>query len=158
MTQNQTQAQVNMLRTYLKGASLEHPAAPQAFLDDSGAPIQDKLDIQVKVEVVAAGVIEMAVRATLELARDNKTMLLLEVEHAGLCQLTNVPAEDVDAVLAIHVAPIVYGALRVNFADLMTRAALPPMYLPEVNWVEQHQNRLAQLSQPAGRTAAAAND
>lgn len=156
MSETQAQPQINLLRMYLKGASLEHPAAPVAFLDESGAPVQDKLDLQVQVGAVADGLFEVAVRATLTLSRDGKAMLVLEAEQAGLFQLTNVPAEDLDIVLGVNAAAMVYGYLRVNFADLMTRATLPPMHLPEVNWVEQHQARVAQM---AGKPAvAAAND
>lgn len=155
MSETQAQPQINLLRMYLKGASLEHPAAPFAFLDDSGTPVQDKLDLQVNVNVVAEGLFEVAVRATLTLSRDNKAMLVLEGEQAGLFQLTDVPAEDIDGVLGVNAAAMVYGYLRVNFADLMTRATLPPVHLPEINWLEQHQARVAQMVAAQGRPAAA---
>lgn len=140
------QPQMNLACLYLKGASLEHPAAPQAFFDDSEEPMTDKLDIQLKTTPIGEDTFEVCVRATLTLSRDNAVLLVLEVEQGGVFQLTNVPEDAVDGLLAVNAAAAVYNYLRVHVADLLTRATLPALYLPDINWVEQFQNRLAQKS------------
>lgn len=153
MSQQQPQAQVNLQRIYLKGASLEHPAAPVAFFEENSAPVQDDLQIQVSVTQLQAEVYEVSVSATLTLAREDKTMMLLEVDQAGVFQLTNVTAENREGVLGVQCAAMVYSYLRANFADLMTRATLPPMHIPEPDWMGQFQAR--QQANAAVATAAA---
>ncbi len=152
------QPQINLVRMYLKGVSLEHPAAPIAFLEENAAPVQDNLNVQVNVTPLNQEFFEVSVRATLTLSREEKTLYVLEAEQAGIFQLTDVPAEDVDGVLGVNAAAMVYSYLRVSFADLMSRATLPVMHLPEVNWLGQFQERMAQGAPRIVPAAGAAND
>lgn len=134
---------INLLRIYLKGASLEQPALPAAFLE-AAQPLQDHLDMQMSVGSLGNNVFEVSLRATLTLKRQDTVMMVLEAEEAGLVQLVDVNPQDVDNILNVQIASTVYGHLRVNMTDILTRATLPAYHLPEVNWVEQLQARLAQ--------------
>ena len=52
---------------------------------------------------------------------------------------------------------MVYPYLRANLADLMTRANVPPVHLPEVNFEVLYQQRLAQAQAEAQRNQTPAN-
>lgn len=151
-----SQPEINVIRMYMKGASLEHPAAPAAFLQDPGQAEQ-RVDINVGIVPVASDIHEVAVRATLTLSIAGKDMMVLEVEQAGMFRLTDVPVQEIEAVLATQCVGIVFSYLRVNFADVMTRTSLAPFHLPEPNWVQQFQNR-PRAAAGAANDSVAAND
>lgn len=136
--------QINLLRIYLKGASLEQAGLPLAFMDPSQPQLQDHLDMQMTVGGMGSNVFEVSIRATLTLKREEATLVVLEAEQGALVQLVDVAPQDVDTVLNVQVASAVYGHLRVNITDILTRATLPALYLPEVDWEVQLQARLAQ--------------
>ncbi len=50
---------------------------------------------------------------------------------------------------------MVYPYLRANLADLMNRANVPPVHLPEVNFEVLYQQRLAQAQAEAEGAAQA---
>ena len=50
---------------------------------------------------------------------------------------------------------MVYPYLRANLADLMNRANVPPVHLPEVNFEVLYQQRLAQAQAQAEAEGAA---
>lgn len=147
--------QINLLRLYLKGASLELPALPDAFLQPT-QPHQDHLDMQLTVRAMENNIFEVSLRATLTLKMQETVIAVLEAEQAGLVQLLNANHDDVvTTILHVQIAAAVYGHLRVNMTDLLTRATLPAYYLPEIDWAAQLKARMAQDASPA---VAAANN
>lgn len=141
--------QINLLRLYLKGASLELPALPDAFLQPT-QPHQDHLDLKLTVRSMENNIFEVSLRATLILKKQETVLAVLEAEQAGLVQIINAGHDDVvTTILHVQIAASVYGHLRVNMTDLLTRATLPAYYLPEIDWVTQLKARMAQPTAPA---------
>jgi preprotein translocase subunit SecB len=61
-------------------------------------------------------------------------VFLAEVKQAGIFEIRNLPAEQMNAVMGIACPQIVYPYLRGNVADLVTRAGFPPVHLAEINF------------------------
>lgn len=138
------QPQLNLIRMYTKGISLEQPSAPNAFFENEGAPLQDTLDLQQTINHGSNGVAEVALRATLTFKVEGKVVFVLEAEQAGVFQLSDAAQEDVERLLTVVAAPMVYSHLKVRVGDMMTWATVPSVHLPELNWVEQYDLRVAQ--------------
>ena len=119
-------------RVYMKEASLEQPNSPAILLEQE----QPTVDIQLGVEAqqAADGVYEVAVSATVTTKLKDRTVFLVEVKQAGIFEIRNVPAEQLQPVIGIACPGIVYPYLRASVADVITRAGFPPVHLAEVNF------------------------
>ncbi len=81
-----------------------------------------------------------------------KVLFLVEAKQAGIFTLQNVPADDLAPLQEIVCAGMVYGYLRPNVADLVTRSGLPPVYLTDVDFQAFYQARLAAVAEAAEAT------
>jgi len=129
-------------RVYMKEASLEQPNSPAILLEQE----QPSVDIQLGVEAqqAAEGLFEVAVSATVTTKIKDKTVFLVEVKQAGIFEIRNVPAEQMQAVMGIACPQIIYPYLRGNVADVITRAGFPPVHLAEINFQAMYEQQQAQ--------------
>ncbi len=135
----------NLTRCYLKDASLELPNAPQIFLEQ-GTP-DSEMSLNVEQTNLEGGFHEVNVQLTLTTKIGEKTLFLVEAKQAGIFALANVPEQDVNPLLEIVCAGMVYSYLRPNIADLITRAGLPPVFLNDVDFQGFYQARLDNFNQ-----------
>jgi preprotein translocase subunit SecB len=119
-------------RMYLKDLSLEQPNSPQILLEQ----VQPQVDINLGVgaEAVADGVFEVTVTATVTTSIGDRTLFLVEAKQAGIFELRNVPAEQMQAILGVVCPQMIYPYLRAIVSDVCTRAGFPPILLSEVNF------------------------
>ncbi|MBD3893961.1 protein-export chaperone SecB [Hydrogenophaga sp.] len=134
-------------RVYLKEASLEQPNSPAILL----AQEQPTVDIQLGVEsgVVAEGIYEVCVTATVTTKVKDKTVFLVESRQAGIFEIRHLPQEQMGQVLGIACAQIVYPYLRSNVADLIQRGGFPPVHMAEINFQAMYEQQMAQAAQDA---------
>jgi preprotein translocase subunit SecB len=134
-------------RVYMKEASLEQPNSPAILLEQE----QPTVDIQLGVEAqqAADGVYEVSVSATVTTKIKDRTVFLAEVKQAGIFEIRNVPADQMQAIMGIACPQIVYPYLRGNVADLITRAGFPPVHLAEINFQAMYEQQQAQQQQQA---------
>lgn len=134
-------------RVFLKGASFESPLGANLFRE--GTPPQLNLSIQVDNSVLADNVFQCAIRATLTSEVNGKTLFVLEVEQAGVFEARNLSMEEQANVQEISAPTILAPYLRAQIADVLTRATLPPFYMPEMNWsgmaLQNRANSLANM-------------
>ena len=128
-------------RVYLKEASLEQPNSPAILLEQE----QPSVDIQLGVEgtPVAEGVFEVSVTATVHTKIKDKTVFLVEAKQAGIFEIRNLEAEQLNQLMGIACPQIVYPYLRGNVADLVQRAGFPPVHLSEINFQAMYEQQRA---------------
>ena len=141
MTEQEAPA-FNILRVYLKDASLEQPNSPQILTRNE----QPEIGIQlgVGVQKIAEDQVEVVVQATVTAQIEDKTLFLVEAKQAGIFQVSHIPDEQMGALVGIACPQIIYPYLRGNVADLVQRAGFPPVHLTEVNFSAIYQQQLAQ--------------
>ena len=137
-------------RVYLKDISLEQPNSPEILLNQE----QPAVDIQLGVEAtpITDGLYEVSVTATVHTKIEDKTVFMVEAKQAGIFEIRNMPAEQLNAVLGIACPQIVYPYLRGNVADVIQRGGFPPVNLAEINFqsmFEQQQAAAASAAQEA---------
>ena len=135
-------------RLYLKDASLEQPNSPEILLQQKQPGLEMKLNLDSKP--VSEGVFEVTVTATVQTTIDEKTLFLVEAKQAGLFEIRNMPADQLNAVLGITCPQIVYPYLRSNVADIVQRAGFPPVHLTEINFQALYQQQQAEAAGGAG--------
>ena len=134
-------------KIYLKDLSLEIPNAPQIFLERD-AP---QIEVQLKSEgtSVDEGLYEVVLTVTVTAKIGEKTMFLVEVGEAGIFQMRNIPASDIDPVLSIACPNILFPYARETVSDVVVRAGFPPVLLTPVNFEAMYQQRMeAQAAAP----------
>ena len=131
-------------RVYLKDVSLEQPNSPNILMNQE----QPAVDIQLGVEAapVTEGMFEVTVTATVHAKIADKTVFLVEAKQAGIFELRNMPAEQMNAVLGIACPQIVYPYLRGNVADVIQRGGFPPVHLAEINFQAMYEQQQAQAA------------
>lgn len=128
-------------KIYVKDVSLEIPHAPKIFLERE-AP---QIEVQLKSEgnSVDEGLFEVVLTVTITAKLGEKIMFLVEVGEAGIFQLRNIPAADLDPVMSIACPNILFPYARETISDLVVRAGFPPVLLAPVNFEAMYQQRMA---------------
>lgn len=137
-------------RVYLKGMSIEMPNAPAIFLESQQPAVEIAVDVV--SQPIAEAMHETGIRITLTTRVGDKVAFLVEVEQAGIFEVRHVPQDQMDILLHVVCANIVFPYLRANLADAIQRTGFPPVHLADLDFAALHQHRLAQRAeqQPAG--------
>ncbi|MFX6759723.1 protein-export chaperone SecB, partial [Acinetobacter baumannii] len=76
-----------------------------------------EVSVDVGAEALAEGVFESTVTITVTAQVKDKVAFLVEGKQAGIFEIRNVPAEQLDPLLGIGCPNIIYPYLRANIAD-----------------------------------------
>jgi preprotein translocase subunit SecB len=152
MSDENLQPVFQIQRVYLKDLSLEQPNSPAIFLEQEAPAIEVAVDVG--AETLAEGIFESTVTITVTAKINDKVAFLVEGKQAGIFELRNIPAEQIDPLLGIACPNVIYPYLRANIADAITRAGFPPVHLAEINFEAFYQQRLQALSEQGGDAAA----
>jgi preprotein translocase subunit SecB len=139
-------------RMYLKDLSLEQPNSPQILLEQQ----QPQVDIQLQMsaEGVTEGLFEVVVMATVTTKVGDKTLFLVEAKQAGIFEIRNLPADQLQGVLGVVCPQMIYPYLRAIVSDVCTRAGFPPILLAEVNFQAMYEaQQQAQAGNGAGEVS-----
>jgi preprotein translocase subunit SecB len=151
MAEQQQDPVFQIQRVYLKEASLEQPNSPAILLEQD----QPAVDIQLGVEAsqAAEGMYEICVTATVTTKIKDKTVFLVEAKQAGIFEIRNLPADQLNPIMGIACPQIVYPYLRATVADIITRAGFPPVHLAELNFQSMYEQQQAAQAEQAAAEA-----
>lgn len=153
MSEENQQPVFQIQRVYLKDMSLEQPNSPSIFLEQDQPQIEVSLDVA--NETIADSIYEASVTITITAKVKDKVAFLVEGKQAGIFEVRNVPADQMEPLLGIGCPNIIYPYLRANIADVITRAGFPPVHLAEINFEAFYQQRQQALAQAAAGAPAA---
>jgi preprotein translocase subunit SecB len=130
--QQNNQPVFSIEKVFVKDLSLEIPNAPQVFLERE-AP---QVDIQLHHNStgVEEGVFLTVLTVTVTAKIGEKTMFLVEAAQGGIFVARNIPAQELEAVLAIACPNILFPYVREVISDTVVRAGFPPVILAPVNF------------------------
>ena len=143
----QQQATFQIEKVYVKDVSLEIPHAPQVFMQ----PAQPQLEVRLDTasSPISEGYYEATISATVTAKLGERTMFLCEAVQAGIFQVRNVPADDLNPLLGIACPTILFPYLRETISDLVIRGGFPPVLLAPVSFEALYMQRM-QGEQGAG--------
>lgn len=136
-------------KVYAKDVSLEIPNAPLVFTEQT----QPQVEVQMAHDVAnfAEGLYEVTVKGTVTARAGEKTLFLVEAAQAGIFTIRNVPQQDLEPLLSITCANIVFPYLRETISDLVARAGFPPVLLAHVSFEALYLQRQQQAQEQGGR-------
>ncbi|MBK9220133.1 MAG: protein-export chaperone SecB [Pseudomonadota bacterium] len=148
MEQNE-QPVFNIEKLYVKDLSLEVPNAPGIYLEQDTPTVGIELGTQ--AAQVGEGYYEVALTVTVtSKIGEEKTVYLVEVVQGGIFQIRNVPQDDIEPVLMIGCANILFPYAREAVSDAITRAGFQPVLLSPVNFEGLYAARQQDLAQQQG--------
>ncbi|CAB1367590.1 protein-export chaperone SecB [Denitratisoma oestradiolicum] len=136
----QQQPSFNIEKIFVKDLSLEVPNAPQIFLDNQMPEIQ--IQLQTRAADIGDGYYESVLTVTVTAKHEEKTYFLVEAGQAGIFQIRNIPAQDMDPLLGIACPNILFPYVRETISDAVGRAGFPPVLLAPVNFEAMYQQRM----------------
>lgn len=133
-------------KLYVKDLSLEVPNAPAIYLDPTTPGIN--VDLSTQATAVGEGFFEVAltVTVTAKIEEGDKTVFLVEACQAGIFQIRNIPNEDIEPILMIGCANILFPYARETVSDAVTRAGFQPVMLAPVNFEGMYEARQQELA------------
>lgn len=136
------QAVFTIEKIYIRDLSVEVPNAPQIYLEREAPAIA--VQIQTTATDMGEGLFDVAVTVTVTAKKDEKVFFLVEAAQAGIFLIKNVPAEDMEPVLAVGCPNILFPYVRETISDAVNRAGFPPVLLAPVNFEVLYQQRAAE--------------
>jgi preprotein translocase subunit SecB len=139
----------NIEKLYVKDLSLEIPHAPAVFLERVNPQID--LQLQTQAATLDEGVFEVVVTVTVtaKLQEQDKVMFLIEAKQAGIFQIRNIPAEEMESVLAVMCPNLLYPYLREVVSDVAVRGGFAPVLLNPINFDVIYQQQKQQHAEAA---------
>lgn len=135
-------------KIYVKDVSLEIPHAPQIFTDRTQPQVS--IELSNLAQQIEESVFEVAIKVTVTSKIADKTVFLVEVTQAGIFQVRNVPAENMEMIVGITCPNILFPYLRESVSDLVVRAGFQPVLLNPINFealfAQQQQQAVEQSS------------
>lgn len=142
--QENAQPVFNMEKIYVKDLSLEIPHAPQIFLERENPQINVQLNTQAAA-VETGEHHEVTITATVTAKIGEKVMFLIEAKQAGIFEVRNMPAGELEPILAVMCPNILFPYLREVVSDVAVRAGFAPVLLNPINFdVLYHQQKQQQ--------------
>lgn len=141
---NQNQPYFNIERIYLRELSLEQPNSPAILLETASPEVA--VEINVGTTKIQEDIYQVSITATVTTSIKERVVFLVEAQQAGIFTLRNIPAEQIDPMLEIACANIIYPYLRASIADIITRAGFAPIHLAEINFQMLYERRMEQAA------------
>lgn len=153
--QQEPQRQFMVQRIYVKDLSFEAPNSPNIFQENW----KPEISVNLGTETRSAdnNMYELALKVSVEAKHEGKTVFLAEVVQAGMFLVQGFSDEEIEAVLGIGAANVVFPYAREAVSDLVSRGSFPQFVLQPVNFealfAQQRQARAAKQAEESTETA-----
>src|SRR5262249_47936108 len=131
-TSPNTQPQFALQRIYLKDVSFESPASPLVFTQ----PWQPQARIEVGTQAtrLSDDRYEIVITLTLTAEQDSKTVLLIEIQQAGLFLIAGIDESALPQVLHVTCPTMLFPYLRETIDSLSLKGSFPPVLLAPIDF------------------------
>jgi len=135
------QAAFRLQKLYIKDLSFENPGAPEIFFMKEAEPKVDlKLGLKNRKLDDDHWEISLAITAKVTDVKSDKTMFVIEVEHAGAFLLKNIPEEHMAAVLAVECPNVMFPFTRQVVSQTSVDGGFMPFLMEPINFLAMYEN------------------
>jgi len=131
-----------MQKMYVKDLSFESPNAPGIFLARNQEPKVD-FNLQLSNQKVDDDHWEVTINITakiLDNKNDDTVMFVVEIEHAAVFLMKNIPAEHVERVMAVDCPLMLFPFTRQIVSQLSVDGGFMPFLMEPINFVALYEN------------------
>ena len=139
---NQDLPVFRMQKMYIKDLSFESPHTPKIFLARNQEPKVD-FNLQLKSHKNDDDHFEVSIIITakvLDKNTDDSMMFVVEIEHAAVFLMKNIPAEHVERVLAVDCPLMLFPFTRQVVSNVSVEGGFMPFLMEPINFVALYEN------------------
>ena len=131
-----------MQKMYMKDLSFENPNAPAVYITPQKLEPAVEVNLKLNNKKMDDDHWEVAVQITAKISTkdDNKVMFILEIEHAGVFLLKNIPEEHIQMILAVDCPTLLFPFTRQIVSQVSTDGGFAPFLMEPVNFMALFQN------------------
>ena len=143
--QNQQESPVFRLqKLYLKDLSFESPNAPQVFMEKQEPTVDINLEVRNRTLENDHWEVTISVTGTVKNGKEGKTLFIIEVEHAGVFILKNIPEENIPMALSVDCPTLMFPFTRQIMSQVSVDGGFMPFLMEPVNFMALYQQRQQQ--------------
>ncbi len=139
---NQEMPIFRLQKLYIKDLSFENPDAPEIFLARGQEPKVD-FNLQLNNHKIDDDNWEVSIAITAKVMdknNDETMMFVVEIEHAGVFLLKNIPAEHIERVLAIDCPLMLFPFTRQVVSQVSVDGGFMPFLMEPINFLALYEN------------------
>ncbi|MGR3984606.1 MAG: protein-export chaperone SecB, partial [Gammaproteobacteria bacterium] len=132
-----------------KDASFESPASPQIF---GQGEIKPELDVRMTMthQRIDEGYYEVVLSTTVNAKHDGKPLFLVEIQQAGIFEIRNIGADDLETVLETACPHVLLPFARESLASIVSKGGFPQLLLSPINFQALYQRKKATAGKSGG--------
>jgi len=131
-----------MQKMYIKDLSFENPNAPEIFTMQQ--KMEPAVDVNLKLNnrQIDGDHWEVSLQITAKVSSkdENKVLFILEIEHAAVFMLRNIPAEHISMLLGVDCPTLLFPFTRQIVSQVSTDGGYIPFLMEPVNFIALFQN------------------
>lgn len=131
-----------MQKMYTKDLSFENPNAPGVYLIQQKQEPAVEVNLQLNNKKIDDDHWEVLLQITAKISTkdDDKVMFILEIEHAGVFMLKNIPEEHIQMILGVDCPTLLFPFTRQIVSQVSTDGGFAPFLMEPVNFMALYQN------------------
>lgn len=135
-----------MQKMYIKDLSFENPYAPEVFITPQKSEPKVELNLNLNNKKIDDDHWEVTLQITAKVISkdEEKAMFVLEVEHAAVFLLRNIPEEHLDMVLKVDCPTLLFPFTRQIVSQVSIDGGFSPFLMEPINFMALFQNALKQ--------------
>jgi preprotein translocase subunit SecB len=146
--------QLSVLAQYVKDFSFENPNAPASLGAFQQAQPQINIQINVLANAMTETDFEIVLKTEGKAERDGKILFSFDLEFGGVFRITNVPKENLHAVVMIECPRLLFPFAREIVAAAVRNGGFPPLLLDPVDFVALYRQNMERQAAQATSTPA----
>ena len=133
-----------MQKMYIKDLSFENPNAPEIYMTQSEKAPEVDVNLQLNHKQVNEDHYEVCLEITAKIVNKEleKTLFILELEHAAVFMLKNIPEEHLKMVLAVDCPTLLFPFTRQIASQVSVDGGFVPFLMEPINFMGLYQNSL----------------
>jgi len=150
---NENRPQFRMQKMYIKDFSFESPNAPDVFIKQQGKEPNVELNLKMNNRKIDDNHWEVALHVNAEVAskgddEEKKTLFIMEIEHAAIFFLSNIPDEHLPMVLSVDCPTLLFPFTRQVVSQVSVDGGFIPFQMEPINFMALFQNSQNQQEKP----------
>ncbi|SDP40059.1 protein-export chaperone SecB [Desulforhopalus singaporensis] len=136
-TTGSAKPEFRMQKMYVKDLSFENPNAPEVFTVQQSAEPKVEVNLQLNNKQVDEDHWEVALEITAKVSTkaDDKVLFILEVEHAAIFKLKNIPKEHMPMLLGVDCPTLLFPFTRQIVSQVSIDGGFVPFLMEPVNFM-----------------------
>jgi preprotein translocase subunit SecB len=139
---------LSITKIYLKDFSFESPQSPAIFRRGDWKP-QTNLNLRSSHDAVEETLHEVVLTLTVEAKEEDKTCFLIELQQAGLFEISGYDEQEFKAIVGSFCPNILFPYARESIASLIQKGGFPEFVLQPINFDALFMQAQAQAAEAA---------